>query len=295
MRAGTELDRGLRHVTALVDSAAEVADSASIGPYAVVGPGVAIGRGVRVGPHVYIERDTRIGEDCVLGNGAVLGTDPQDLKYGGERTWLEVGARTVIREYATVNRGTASSGRTVVGSDCLIMAYAHVAHDCQVGNHVILANAVNMGGHVEIQDWAAVGGGTAIHQFVRIGCHSFVGGGSRVVQDVAPYTMAAGNPCTAYGLNVVGLRRRGFSRETLHALRAAYRTIFRSRLNVSQALAALGEREGEERRLPEVRRLVEFIRDSRRGITTVRGARPGGREPRRARWPEGNGEEGGLA
>lgn len=255
----------VRHPTAIIDPDALIASSASVGPYAVIGPGVEVDDRVQIGPHVYLERDTRVGEDCRIGFGAVLGTDPQDLKYTGERTFLEVGPRTVIREYATLNRGTAVSGKTVVGADSLIMAYAHVAHDCRIGDHVVLANAVNMGGHVQIDDWAIVGGVTAIHQFVHIGCHSFVGGGSRLPQDVAPYLMVAGNPCAAFGLNSVGLRRRGFAPEALQALRDAYRRIFQSDQNIGQSLDAL-EAQGEHGE--EVERLITFIRASRRGITT---------------------------
>jgi len=256
---------GTIHPTAIVDAGAAIADSATIGPYSIIGPGVVIGERVRVDSHVLVERDTTVGDDCRLCNGAVLGTDPQDLKYAGEPTRLVVGQRTTVREYATLNRGTADSGTTVVGDDCLIMAYAHVSHDSRVGNHVIIANCVGMGGHVEVGDWAIIGGVTAIHQFVRIGCHSFVGGGSRVPQDVVPYTLVAGSPCAAFGLNVVGLRRRGFPRETIHQLRDAYRTIFQSSLNVSQALEQLEMRSD---RIAEVDYVIEFIRDSERGITT---------------------------
>lgn len=164
-----------------------------------------------------------------------------------------------------MNRGTIDAGVTSVGDDCLIMAYAHVSHDSRVGNHVILANAVNMGGHVLIEDWAIVGGVTAVHQFVRIGCHSFVGGGSRLPQDVAPYVMAAGSPCAAYGLNIVGLRRRGFKRETIRQIKEVYRLVFQSDLNVSQALDQIMAREDL---MPEVEHMVSFIRSSDRGITT---------------------------
>lgn len=256
---------GARHETAIIHPDANLADSVSVGPYSIIGPGVEIGQNSRVDSHVLIERDTRIGTDSRICNGAVLGTDPQDLKYGGEPSRLEVGSRTTIREYATLNRGTEAAQVTRVGDDCLIMAYAHVAHDCQIGDHVILANAVNMGGHVEIQDWAIVGGVTAIHQFVRIGCHAFVGGGSRLPQDVVPYTMVAGNPCAAFGLNLIGLRRRGFGRESLQALREAYRVIFQSRLNVGKALEELesrGDLDGS------VERMIAFIRSSERGVTT---------------------------
>lgn len=259
-----EAAAGVRHETAIIHAEARLASSVSVGPYSIIGPGVEIGENVRVGSHVLIERDTQIGEETRIFKGAVLGTDAQDLKYGGESARLEVGARTTIREYATLNRGTKAAKVTRVGSDCLIMAYAHVAHDCQIGDHVILANSVNMGGHVEIQDWAIVGGVTAIHQFVRIGSHSFVGGGSRLPQDVVPFTMVAGNPCAAFGLNVVGLRRRGFRRETLEALRKAYRVVFQSHLNVRKALAELeshGELDGA------VEQMISFIRSSTRGVT----------------------------
>jgi UDP-N-acetylglucosamine acyltransferase len=252
------------HPTALVDPAAELGQGVVVGPWAIVGPRVRVGDGTEVGPRVLIERDTRVGEDCRIANGAVLGTDPQDLKFKGENTVLEVGDRTVIREFATLNRGTAASGRTAVGSDCLLMAYTHVAHDCELGNHVVLANSVNMAGHVLIQDWVIVGGLTPIHQFVRIGAHAFVGGGSRVSQDVPPYCRAAGNPPTLYGLNSVGLERRGLSREVRAALKKAYRILFNSKLNVSQGVARV---EAEVPAIPEVGHLIEFIKASERGIT----------------------------
>ncbi len=270
--ASSGLEPGLRHETAIVDPDARVAPSAAIGPYAVIGPGVEIGERARVGPHVLVERDTRVGADCALGAGAVLGTDPQDRKYAGERTFLEVGERTVIREYATLNRGTAASGATRVGRDCMVMAYAHVAHDCRIGNGVILANAVNMGGHVQIEDRAIVGGLTAIHQFVRIGRHAFVGGASRLSKDVAPYTLVAGNPCAAYGINREGLLRRGFPPETIRALGRAWKRIFRSELPVGRALDAL-EADGDP--IGEVRHMLEFVRRSERGVTSRRGASPG--------------------
>lgn len=255
---------GTVHETAIVHPDAKLPESASVGPYSIIGPGVELGERVRIDSHVLIERDTVVGEDSRICKGAVLGTDPQDLKYGGEPTSLEVGCRTTIREYATLNRGTMDAGRTVVGDDCLIMAYAHVSHDSIIGNHVILANAANMGGHVTIGDWAIVGGVTAIHQFVRIGKHSFVGGGSRLPQDVVPFVMVAGSPCAAFGLNLVGLRRRGFDRETLRHLRAAYRTIFQSDMNVTRAVEELESR-GD--RIAEVDEMLAFIRASKRGIT----------------------------
>jgi UDP-N-acetylglucosamine acyltransferase len=253
------------HETAIVDSDAQLGEGVEVGPWALIGPGVRIGPGSVVGPRVLIERDTSIGEGCRLANGAVLGTDPQDLKYQGERSFLEVGDRTVVREFATLNRGTAASGRTAVGSDCLIMAYAHVAHDCEIGNHVVIANAVNMAGHVVIEDWASVGGLTPIHQFVRIGAHAFVGGGSRVPQDIPPYCRAAGNPPRLYGLNSVGLERRGFSPEVRKALKEAYRILFMGSENLSQAVERA---EREVPAIPEVGHLLAFVRASERGVTT---------------------------
>ncbi|HVF07236.1 MAG TPA: acyl-ACP--UDP-N-acetylglucosamine O-acyltransferase, partial [Actinomycetota bacterium] len=225
----TELDtRGATnvHPTAIVDHSAQLGEGVTVGPWAIVGPRVRVGDGTEVGPRVLIEKDTVVGKDCRLANGAVLGTDPQDLKYKGERSTLEVGDRTVVREFATLNRGTAASGRTIVGTDCLLMAYTHVAHDCEIGNHVVLANSVNMAGHVIIEDWVIVGGLTPIHQFVRIGAHAFVGGGSRVPQDIPPYCRAAGNPPRLYGLNAVGLERRGLSEDVRRALKQAYRILF---------------------------------------------------------------------
>lgn len=259
------VEPGVRHPSAVVDPDAEMAESVGIGPFAVVGPGVSLADGVQVGPHALVERNTRVGESCEIHKGAVLGTDPQDLKYEGEESWLEVGPRTVVREFATLNRGTAAAGTTRVGSDCLIMAYAHVAHDCRLGDHVILANSVAMGGHVEIGDHAIVGGLVAIHQFVRIGEHAFVGGGSRLPQDVPPFVTVAGNPCAAYGINSEGLRRRDFPPDTIRALQRAYRAIFRSEHHIGRALEELAA-EGEP--IPEVARLVEFIRASERGVTT---------------------------
>lgn len=253
------------HETAIVHRTAELGAGVVVGPWAIVGPHVQVGDGTEVGPRVLIEKDTTVGEDCRLANGAVLGTDPQDLKYQGEETTLEVGDRTVVREFATLNRGTAASGRTVVGTDCLLMAYTHVAHDCELGNHVVLANSVNMAGHVLIEDWAMIGGLTPIHQFVRIGAHAFVGGGSRVPQDIPPYCRAAGIPPKLYGLNSVGLERRGLSSEVRAALKQAYRLLFQGTENLS---AALDRAEREVAGIPEVKHLIQFIRSSERGVTT---------------------------
>lgn len=252
------------HPTAIIDPGAKLGSEVVVGPWCFVGPNVTLGPGTVLGPNVLIEKNTVLGEACRIHKGAVLGTDPQDLKFGGEETTLLVGDRTVIREYATLNRGTAASGKTQVGSDCLLMAYSHVAHDCVLGDRVILGNSVNMAGHVLIEDWAIVGGVTPIHQFARIGTHSYVGGGSRVSQDVPPYCLVAGSPTLLYGLNSVGLQRRGFSAEVRRSLKDAYRIIFNSGLNVSQGLEAAAR---EVEQVPEVVRLLEFIRSSERGVT----------------------------
>ena len=253
------------HPSAIVDPDAEIGEGASVGPWSIVGPNVHIGAGTEIRSHVLIEKNTTVGADCQIHQGAVLGTDPQDLKFRGEETTLVVGDRTVIREYATLNRGTADLKQTNVGSDCLLMAYSHVAHDCQIGNNVVLSNAVNMAGHVFIEDWAIVGGLTAIHQFVRIGAHAFLGGACRTSQDVPPYTRAAGSPIKLYGLNSVGLERRGFSPEVRQALKRAYRIIFQSSLPLTQAV---DQAQAECEELPEVLHFISFIRNSERGVTT---------------------------
>jgi UDP-N-acetylglucosamine acyltransferase len=253
------------HPTAIVDAAASLGEGVTVGPYAVIGPNVVVGGGTRIASHVVIERDTTIGSDCRIAAGAVLGSDPQDLKYAGEPTRLVVGDRTQIREYATLNRGTGEGGGvTSVGDDALLMAYVHVAHDCHLGDHVVIANSVNMGGHVHIGDWVTVGGLTPIHQFVRIGVHAFVGGASRVVKDIPPYVKASGSPIELYGLNSVGLQRRGFSEEVRRELKRAYRLVFGSSLNTSQALARARE---ELRPLPEVELFLSFFEQSERGVS----------------------------
>lgn len=252
------------HATAVIDPSARLGAEAVIGPYCVVGPDVVIGEGAQLGAHVVLERDTTLGAGCIVHSGAVLGGDPQDLKYRGESSRLEVGARTVIREFVTLNRGTSARGVTEIGSDCLIMAYAHVAHDCVIGNHVVISNAVNMGGHVSIGDWVIVGGITAIHQFARIGQHAIVGGASAVRKDVPPFVKASGNPLKLYGLNAVGLQRRGFNDDTRKALRRAYRILFQSDQNVRQAAETVRK---DVEPLPEVLALLDFIERSERGIT----------------------------
>lgn len=251
------------HPTAVVDPGARLGPDARVGPFVVIGPGVEVGRSASIGPHAVIERDTRLGERCVVGAGAVLGADPQDISYRGERTCLEIGHDTRIREYATLHRGTAATGRTVVGACCYLMAYVHVAHDCVVEDGVVLANAVQLGGHVHVEAHANIGGLTPVHQFVRIGCHAFVGGGSRVPQDVPPYARAAGNPIKLYGINTVGLERAGMPPDVQAVLKHAFRLLFNSHLTTTEAAERLRLEHGD---LPEVMRLLDFVASSRRGV-----------------------------
>jgi len=251
------------HRTALVDQTAHVAQDVSVGAYSIIGPKVTIGEGCRIAAHVVLERNARLGAGVKVGYGSVIGNDPQDLKYQGEETWVEIGEGTVIREYCTINRGTTATGRTAVGQRCFLMSYVHVAHDCVIGNDVIVANAVQMAGHVTIEDRAIVSGLVPIHQFVRIGTFAFVGGGSRVNQDVPPYTKAVGNPIHLYGLNSVGLQRAGVSPEIKLALKRAYRLVFNSDLTVGQGVQRARV---ELPAVPEVEHFLKFIEGSQRGV-----------------------------
>ena len=258
------------HPTAIVDPGATLAPGvrvgpyAIIGPYSVIGPDVEIGERVRIGPHVFIERDTRVGEDCEIWKGAALGTDPQDLKYGGEPTRLEIGDRNKIREFATMNRGTeVGGGVTRIGDDNLFMAYSHVAHDCRVGDHVVMANAATLAGHVTIEDHAIIGGLVAIHQYSRIGESAILGGGAMVSLDVPPFCVAAGDRARLHGLNVIGLQRRGFDKATISDLRGAYRILFQSSLKLREAIARLRERYPDSAR---VEQLARFVETSERGV-----------------------------
>jgi len=251
---------------AVIHDGAELGEGVEVGPFAVIGPHVRLGKGTTVGSHAVVDGHTRVGEGCRISPFASVGTIPQDLKYRGEPTVLEVGDRTIVREFTTVNIGTEGGGGvTRVGSDCLLMAYTHVAHDCLLGNHVILANAATLAGHVTIEDWAIVGGLTAVHQFVRVGAHAFVGGCSAVTMDVPPFVSASGNRAKLFGLNLEGLKRRGFSKETLEALRRTYRGVFQSKETLARCLERV--RVGADYGDPEVRRFVDFIAESERGVT----------------------------
>lgn len=250
---------------AIVSPEAEIHESAEVAPFAIIGPNVKIGRGTKIGASCVVEGCTTIGEDCQIFPFASVGTIPQDLKYHGEQTTLEIGDRTVVREYANLNIGTeGGGGATKIGSDCLIMVYSHVAHDCIIGDHVILANAVTLAGHVTVDDWAIIGGLTGIHQFARIGEHSFIGGASAVSLDVPPYMSAAGNRAKLFGLNLTGLKRRDFSADALRGLRRAYKMIFQSNATMKQALDDV--RNSPEFAFPEVKKLVDFIAGSERGV-----------------------------
>jgi UDP-N-acetylglucosamine acyltransferase len=251
------------HPSAVVDPSAELASDVEIGPFAIVGAGVTVAEGCRIGPHATLERNVRLAARVRVGQGTVIGGDPQDLKYRGEDSWVEVGEGTVIREYATINRGTTESGVTRVGGACFVMSYVHLAHDCRIGNGVIIANGTQLAGHVTIEDRATLSGLVAVHQFGTIGAYAFIGGCSRVSQDIPPYVKAVGNPIELYGLNTIGLQRADFPPETIAALKRVYRLIFNSELNLSQAI---DRARTELPPLPEVERFLEFVSGSQRGV-----------------------------
>jgi UDP-N-acetylglucosamine acyltransferase len=251
------------HPTAIVSPDAQLGADVEIGPFAIVGPQVVIGPRSRIAARAILEQNVRLGEECRVGTGSILGGAPQDLKYAGEETWVEVGDGTIIREYCTINRGTTQSRRTSLGKGCLVMTYVHIAHDCHIGDRVILANGVQLAGHVTIDTCATVSGLTPVHQFVKIGAYAFVGGMSRVTKDVPPYTKAVGSPMKLYGLNAIGLQRHGFSAEAIAELKKAYRLFFRSGLNISQAL---DRARTELAQFPEVTTFLQFIEESGRGV-----------------------------
>ncbi len=251
------------HPSAIIDPAAKLDSGVIVEPFAVIDADVEIGAGSVIGSHVRVASGARLGREVKVHHGAVVGTVPQDLKFGGERTLLHVGDRTVIRECATLNRGTNARGETRVGTDCLLMAYTHVAHDCLLGDRVILANAVQLGGHVTIGEWAILGGGVVVHQFSLVGAHAMVGGGFRVTQDVPPYAIAGGYPLRVVSVNKIGLERRGFSEEQVTKLTRAFRILFRAKLNHTQALEKL-KNEGLDS--AEIRHLLDFISSSERGV-----------------------------
>ena len=251
------------HPTAIVDPSAELGLDVVVEPFAVVGRGVVVGAGATIGTRATVCGPTRLGAGCSVGIGAVIGTDPQDLKYQGEVGELVIGEETNIREYVTINRGTSASGSTVVGPRCYLMSYVHIAHDCRLAEGVILANAVQLAGHVDIGAFAQIGGLTPVHQFVRIGAHAFIGGGSRIPQDVPPFARAAGNPIRFYGINAVGLRRAGFDADLRMTIQRAYRVLFNSRLPRSEAIDRVRDGSGH---IPEVGQLLDFLTAAGRGV-----------------------------
>jgi len=251
------------HPTTLLDPHAQIGENVTIGPYCWITDNVVIGDHCHIGGFVTLLPGTRLASNCTVLHHSVIGEVPQDLKFGGEPTTAEIGERTVIREFVTINRGTKAHWKTVIGSDCLLMAYSHVAHDCLLGNNIIMANAVNLAGHVEVEDFAILGGMVGIHQFVKIGRHCLIGGHFRVAKDVPPYIIAGNEPLRYSGLNIIGLRRRGFPTETIQALKHAYQLIYQSAYNVSEAVREI---EKWDVIIPEVRHILEFIKKSERGI-----------------------------
>lgn len=251
------------HNSAIVSKNAKLAEDVIIGPFAIVGDNVSIGARARIGAHCLIDGNTSIGQDCEIFTGAVIGSKPQDLKYNNEKVFLEIGNGNIIREYCTFNPGTEEGGaKTIVGDNNLFMAYSHVAHDCHVGNNCVVANNGTLAGHVTVEDKAVVGGLAAIHQFVKIGALSIIGGCSKVVQDIPPYSTCDGHPARLYGLNLVGLRRNNVSKESIDQLNKAFKILFHSGLSFKHAVKQVEEIQSTA----EISYLIKFINSSQRGI-----------------------------
>ena len=250
------------HPTAIIHSSAEIADAAEVGAFASVGENCTVGPGCVIGTRAVLERNVHLGSNVKVGVGTVLGGDPQDLKYKGEPTTVEIGDGTVIREYTTINRGTTQSFKTTVGKSCFLMSYVHLAHDCHVGDGVIISNGTQLAGHVSIDEKAILSGLVAVHQFATIGRYCFIGGCSRVAKDVPPYVKAVGNPIKLYGLNSVGLERNGFPEDVRRELKRAYRLFFKSELNLSQAREKAAK---ELHPFPEIQEFLAFFDRSDRG------------------------------
>jgi UDP-N-acetylglucosamine acyltransferase len=248
-----------------VSKKARIGKNVIIGDYTVIKDDVEIGDNVEIASNVIIDNGARISSNVKIHHGAVISTIPQDLKFKGEITTLEIGEGTIVREYATLNRGTVSSNETIIGKNCLLMAYSHVAHDCVLGDYVILANSVNLGGHVTLGDWAIIGGITGIHQYVKVGKHAIISTHSKVVKDVPPYITAGNLPLKYEGLNLIGLRRRGFANNQINKIDYAYNKIYKSGLNVS---AAIKELKKEKNITDEIKEIIAFIETSERGIIT---------------------------
>lgn len=253
------------HPTAVVSPKAEIGKDVHIGPFSIVAENVIIGDGTRIGPHVAIDPFTDIGPECQIFQFASIGAAPQAIKFQGEETWVRIGRGTVIREFVTINRGTAfGGGVTEVGERNFLMAYCHIAHDCKTGREVIMANNATLAGHIVIEDCATIGGLTAIHQFVRVGRYAYIGGKSAVTKDIPPFVMASGDRAKLFGLNLVGLKRRGVSDEAISRLKKAYRIVFRIGITLHEALERI---KAEVESCPEVEEFVDFLRSSSRGVT----------------------------
>ncbi len=256
------------HPLATVSPLAKLADSVEVGPYAYIDDNVEIGEGTKVYPHATIFSYVKIGTGCQIFPGAVVGAIPQDLKFDGEITWVEIGNNVTIRECATINRGTKASGKgvTKIGDNTLIMSYVHVAHDCKVGNHCILVSYVGIAGETEVDDWAIIGGGTVVHQFTRIGKHAMIGGGSKVNKDIPPFSLCGRDPICYAGINIVGLRRRGFEADTIRNIKDIYDMLYFQGFNISDACAKIQAGFPQSAERDEI---LAFVQGSKRGI--VRG------------------------
>lgn len=263
------MKKQMHHALAVVHKNAQIGRNVTIDPFAVIEDDVVINEGTWIGAHAVIMTGSRIGKNCKVFPGAVIGTIPQDLKFKGEKTLVEIGDNTTIREYCTLNRGTSTSGKTSIGTNCLLMAYVHVAHDCTVGNHCILANNSTLAGHVQIENNAILGGMTAVQQFIHIGAHCMLGGGSLVNKDIPPFVRVARYPVSYIGVNTIGLRRRGFSEKKILHLRDIYHRLFVQNQNRNQALKII-ETEVEASR--ERQLIVDFVRQSKNGI--IKGPKP---------------------
>jgi UDP-N-acetylglucosamine acyltransferase len=253
------------HPTAIISPKAELDSDVDVGPFSVIADHVTVGSGTVIGPHVAIDSYVTIGSNCQIFQFASVGAAPQAVKYKGEKTYAKIGNRTIIREFVTINRGTAfGTGITEVGADNLLMAYSHVAHDCKIGRGVILANNATLAGHIEIDDYATIGGLTAIHQFVRIGAYAYIGGKSAIPKDIPPYVIAAGDRAKLHGLNRIGLKRHGFPESSISALKKVYRIFFRIGITINEAIERT---RAEVDQVPEVVHFIEFIKSSQRGVT----------------------------
>ncbi len=252
------------HKTAIVHKKAKINKGVSIGPYTIVGENVEIGDGCQIGPHVFLDGWTKIGKNCKILAQSAIGTPPQYLEYKGEKTRVVIGENNIIREFVTINRGTKEGGgETKIGNNNFLMAYVHIAHDCRIGNGVTLANVATLAGHVTVEDYVIIGGIVAVHQYVRIGAYAMIGGFSPLRKDVIPYIIGAGDPLRISGINVIGLKRHGFSRKEISILKEAFRLIFRSKLNLARATEKI---EQELEKTDSIKHLLKFLKTSKRGI-----------------------------